>query len=350
MFFDSMFAQPSPSPTPDGLDPALASLFASAGIDPASLMGGGQASQPQSLAEALIGSAMTVSGRQGLTGQSFTGALPPWAQHLPTSVTSNADFDPYLGVVSQQGDERVYFGDTAHHKTVETPANKFASEMGGPTTTETVTTHSDKTMTVVQAMNLPYTWDESEVADTMKRMKAAGVQVNSFDDLVSAWGSLVNRAAMTYSLSEGKRHVTPWDVLDLYKSEAQAAGTWVDPNRKETVVQRNVTDITEGEAWSNLQNTLSQMLGRDPSDQETRDFTYRMNQLAASNPTISKTITKYKNGEVASTSTHTDPGFTSADMAQEAYTSAQNQPDYAEYRGASYLFNAAMQALGPIGG
>lgn len=119
---------------------------------------------------------------------------------------------------------------------------------------------------------------------------------------------------------------------------------------KKTTTQRNVTDISEGEAWSTLQNNLSQLLGRDPSDQETRDFVYRMNALAASNPTISKTVTRYKNGEAVASTTHTDPGLTSADVAQEAYQQAQNDPNYAEYQAAATYFNAAMSALGPIGG
>ena len=92
------------------------------------------------------------------------------------------------------------------------------------------------------------------------------------------------------------------------------------------------------------------MLGRDPTDQEMRDFTYRMNQLAARNPSISKTITSYKNGEAVSQNTHTNPGFTAADMAQKAYDTAQSNPDYAEYQSATTYFNAALSALGPIGG
>lgn len=127
-------------------------------------------------------------------------------------------------------------------------------------------------------------------------------------------------------------------------------GDGTDPNRTVTTVQKNVTDITEGQAFASLQSNLSQMLGRDPSDQETRDFLYRMNHLAAQNPSISKTVYRYKNGEQVSVSTHTDPGFNSADVQQAAYDQAQNEPDYAEYRGASYLFNAVLGALGPIGG
>jgi hypothetical protein len=127
-------------------------------------------------------------------------------------------------------------------------------------------------------------------------------------------------------------------------------GTGTNFTGTKTQVHRNVTDIDEGEAWSTIQSNLSQLLGRDPNDQETRDFTYRMGQLAARNPSVSKTATSYKNGEVTGSSTHTTPGFTQADMAHEAYDDAQNDPGYAEYRSASYLYNAVLSALGPLGG
>lgn len=112
---------------------------------------------------------------------------------------------------------------------------------------------------------------------------------------------------------------------------------------------KSVDEITEGEAWYSLQRTLSTMLGRDPSDQEVRNFTYRLNGLAAANPSISKTITRYKDGEAVSSSTKTSGGYGEADIAQEAYERAQNDDGYAEYQSATTYFNAAMSALGAIG-
>lgn len=341
--------------TPAGypVDPyaGLQNIYANLGIqiDPTAL--GAAPQQQLSLDQLLIGSAMDVTGRYGMTGQAYRGGLPQWAQGVPQQALDSTDFDPYLGIVSQQGDERVYMGEIPASPAPGRPAgNKFSPTMDGqqPGVAPQATPASDETLTLQQASNMPYTWDEAEVADAMQKMRDAGMSVDSFDGLVEAWGSLVYRAAMTYSLSEGKRKVTPWDVLDLYKDEAQASGVLGTQTR--TMVSRNVTDIDEGEAWSNLQGTLSQMLGRDPDDQELRDFTYRMNQLAARNPSVSKTITKYKNGEATSSSTHTKPGFTSADMAMEAYDSAQADPDYAEYQAASTYFNALQTALGPIGG
>jgi hypothetical protein len=133
------------------------------------------------------------------------------------------------------------------------------------------------------------------------------------------------------------------DASENYGTEEGFTGT-------KTQTTRNITEITEGQAWSGIQGALSSMLGRDPSDQETRDFTYRMNQMAAENPSISKTVYRFRNGDQVGTTTHTDPGFTPDDMQQDAYDTAQNDPEYAEYRGASTYFNAAMSALGPIGG
>lgn len=332
-------------------DPVLAGLLSANPSLLSSLSGGGAPTQQMSLAEMLVASAMDVTGRYGQTGRGYTAAtLPPWAQTVAPEVLSNPDFDPYLGVVSQQGDERVFMG--ARQYDMKTPTNHSPTNdefVSGGRITDVEKTPGDDTLTLQQASNLPYTWDEEEVSEAMEKMKAAGMTVDSFDSLVDNWGALVYRAAMTYSLSEGKRKVSPWDVLDLYKDESKRLGTGPFTGDK-TMVSRNVTEITEGEAWSNIQSTLSQMLGRDPSDQETRDFTYRMNKLAARNPSISKTVTSYKAGEATGSSTHTDPGFTNADMAKEAYDTAQADPDYAEYQSATTYFNATLSALGPIGG
>lgn len=345
MFFDQWLPWSPTAADGGGSDPTVANLAASLGIDLNNLTGAGASTSPPTQAELssqLIQSAVATSG-------SYGSPLPWWVQGVKDQLVAQGQFDK----VYKAGDGLVFFGQGGLTPTSSTPSNKFATDMGGSSETTTKAANKDYAVTVSAAQNLPYTWDEQEVADAMARLKDAGIQVDSFDmgsnSLVAVWGSLVNRAAMTYQQTDQKRKLTPWDVLDLYKSEAVASGA-LDPNRTTSTTYRTVTDITEGQAWSTLQNNLSQLLGRDPSDQEVRDFTYRMGRMAASNPSISKTVSQYKNGEVANVSTHTNPGFTEADLAQQAYDQAQNDPGYAEYRGASYLFNAAMSALGPIGG
>ena len=378
--FEQAQGPQAPDPTGFGVDPAalggsatssdpLAALsgmglFAPGELESLSGLPAGSApGQPIDLPSALQDTAMAVTGRRGATGSVFNGVLPAWAKDLSPEVLADAGFDPYLGIASTNaaGDivyagARTYMGD---HKSTE--ITSFAGHMGRPESPtsadlpdnlppEAKVQHDDKTLTATQVKNLPYSWDEEKITGVMKQMRKSGINVTSFDQLTQTWGSLVDRASLMYSLSEGKNKVTPWDVLDMYKSEAKAAGSLVDyESGTRTSTSRSVAHVTEGEAWSSLQQTLSQMLGHDPSDQEVRDFTYRMNQLAAANPSISKTIAKYKAGDVTSSSTTTEGGFSGADVAQAAYQKAQSDPDYAEFQSATTYYNAALSAMGAIG-
>lgn len=360
------------TPEPDGSTDLFASLppeLQQAWAEAAGLGLGGAAAEPVSLAEALFNTSMSVAGRRGLTGSPFSGILPPWAQGLQKDILDNPDFDPYLGIVSQQGDEHVYMGpkiektgakpkyegggefelpqDLRRRQTGDDEAGGFS---GAWDAAKHATVDTGGEATVTQVLNLPYTWDQDKVLEVMKRMRESGINVTTFDQMNQVWTGLVDRASKMYSLSSGKTQVTPWDVLDMHKSELKDSGALVDyESGREVTTQKSVANITEGQAWASIQQQLAQMLGRDPSDQEVRDFTYRMNALAAKNPSISKTITQYKGGKAVSTSTTTDGGFTSADMEQQAYESAQNDPDYAEYQSATTYFNAAQSALGAIG-
>ena len=348
--------------TPTGTD--AMSLAASLGLDPglvAQLMGDSATAtpgQPIDIVSLLQGTAMQVTGREGMTGTPFSGVLPAWAKDVPAAVLGDVNFDPYLGIVSEKGDERVYMGaiekaatpgvDVHTAERPDTHTGEFALPQDVGPTQATV---SDGTLTSTQVANLPYTWTEENITEAMKRMREAGINVTSFDQLNQVWGGLVDRASMVYSLSEGKNKVTPWDVLDMYKSEAKAADSYINyESGTRTSTTKSIGHITEGEAWSSLQGTLSKMLGRDPSDQEVRDFTYKMNQLAAKNPAISQTISKYKAGDVTSSTTSTEGGFTGADVAEAAYGQAQSNPGYAEFQSASTYYNAALSALGAIGG
>lgn len=338
------------------LDPGLASILSQimgAGggtVGSANSAEGAQAGLTLSqLQQLMMGTA-----RQSITTKPFHGVVPSWVPPEVKTYVRAGVVDPYLGTGQSEGEYRVYMGGhkkITTHKAVGGGYASYGNDLAKPTI-KTTTRKEDKTLTVAQAVNQPYLWDESEVASAIKKFQAAGItSVTDFDSLTKAWGSLVQRAGAMYSMSAGQRKVTPWDVLGLYKNEMTKAGTLPpDPNRTTTQVSRSVQDISEGDAWSTLQQTLSNMLGRDPSDQELRDFTYRMNSLAAHNPSITKTITKYQNGEVASQQSHTTEGFSAGDMAQAAYNRAQDDPLYAETQAGTTYFNAAISALGAIGG
>lgn len=309
---------------------------------------GGGSGAPTDSVDALIAQTIaqmgggSASGGGSAVGNPLAG-LPKWVLAL--------DISPRKAMAGAESG-LVYMGTGSKESTSTVRLWEGTPGEGAPTLhTRTTEVEKDKIKTAEQAAMMPYTWDEGELANAMKRMQDAGLDVKTFEDVVGVWGGLVERASLTFAATKGERKLTPWDVLDLTQAEGKASGTLAeDPNRREVFTTRSVGEISEGQAWSVLQSNLSQMLGRDPSDQEVRDFTYRMNQLAAKNPSISKTITRYKNGEpVGQTTREVDPGLTAEDVAMKAYKSAQNDEMYAETQAATTYFEAALGALGAIG-
>lgn len=311
------------------VDALLAQALSEAGIDPSNPTA--TVADPSS---PLTYAALSVSQR--------TAFLPAWARDLKVLGLGREEDAPEMFV---------YMRDTTRQATapasVDTPQG-----FGSDAPTVAVTNETSQAQTVTRALNQPYLWDEEELDEAMKRMQDAGLDVKSFDDVNAVWQGLVERAAKTYTISEGEKKVTPWDVLDLIEREDGVAngGPEDDENFTSTSIHKSIQDISEGEAWSTLQSNLSRMLGRDPSDQEVRDFTHRMNSLAARNPAISKTISTYKDGRLTnSTTNEVDSGFTADDMAMNAYENAQADPEYGAFQAGATYFNAAMSALGAIG-
>jgi hypothetical protein len=343
------------SPTPDsGIDPGLAGVLGpllSGGTTGTSTSSGSILDPQELLRQALFGA----SGRQGLTSQPLVGTMPKWIYRNPIlrSAVESGQMDPYL----PQDDPstwRVYVGAGSLMAHSPTPKNKFATEMA-PGSDAYLEGGHDRTDSVNAVANQPFLWDSDKVAEAIKKFQDAGLtNVDDFDSMRQAWGSLVQRAGAMYSLSSGKKKVTPWDVLDMYKSEISKAGTGgagssSSPTRV-TQTSRSVATITHGDGWGALQNTLSKMLGRDPSDEEVRDFVGRMNHLAAKNPTITRSTTSGIGTEHQSTTSHTKSGFNSSDILENAYRDAQSDDDYAEYQSATTYFNTALSALAAIGG
>lgn len=352
-----------------GMDPGLSQLLqgvmqtapqsgaqAPAGAFP----GANTAQQPYSLAD--IEQLLAGLGRSSQTTAPYVGSMPSWVPQPVRKYVRQGVLDPYVGTGQNPGSWRVYMGRTKGRNVQHTEMHQKTFGPDPIMYASTTTKHKpagDKTQTIQQAANEIFLWHPDQVASAIQRFQAAGMtDVVDFKTLQGAWGELVQRAGSMYSLSSGKRKVTPWDVLDIYKTEQEKAGIKPPPlgpgdpgfNGSVAHVTRTVSTISKGDAFVALQQTLSNMLGRDPSEQELRDFTYRMNSLASSDPSITKTIQKYKNGQAVSETNHTDAGFNSNDIAAAAYNKAQADPDHAEFQAATTYYNAALSALGPIGG
>lgn len=291
------------------------------------------------------------SGRRGLTRQPLVGIIPNWVRHNPNlfSAVRAGVVDPYLPIPGEEGSWRVFVGrgDTTR-TTAGSSAN--AAEYRAPRL-------GDKTKPLSAVANEPYLWSAEKINDAIKKFNEAGIPVRDLEGVVGVWGKLSEQAAKRYSLSSGKLKVTPWDMLEINKSALAAAGgsgsgsgggTAAPTTVRSTT--RSVAQITHGDGWNALQNTLSRMLGRDPSEEEVKDFIGRMNHLAAKNPTITTSTTTGVGTASQNTSSKTRGGFNANDILENAYRDAQADEEYAEYQSATTYFNAALSALGAIGG
>lgn len=308
--------------TPGGMDPALMALLAAE-------QGGGSSSAAAEVAAEMSG------------GVSF---LPPWARDLDI-----------VGILNPESPTPLVWMKDGQKATTQIDVNSgdFGDDIwrsGGASVTEGSEDFT-KAQTVDRALNQPYTWSDEEIEEAKAKMAEAGFEVSSFGEVLELWNAAVGLASDFYMGSKGERKMTPWDALDFMARENESSGMGEGPfTGTKTQVSRNITEVDEGEAWSTMRSAVSNLLGRDPSDREVRDFTYRMNQVAARNPSISKTTAKYEEGDLVSSTTRTTPGFTGDDMVREAYDDAQADPNYAEYTAATTYFNAALGALGAIGG
>lgn len=287
--------------------------------------------------------------RIGLTNQPLVNLwmMPRWARNVTElrQAVYKGTLDPYLPSTDPKS-WQVYMSPSDNSHTTE-GSSAAAAEYRQ-------TQRGDVTRTVSSVANDPLLWSEDEIKKAIKRFNDAGMtNVNDLPSLQQAWGNLAQMAGARYSLSSGKIKVTPWDMLDLYKKTntgGSGSGGGGGFTGTHSSVQKTVSEISQGDAWASLRQTTQQLLGHDPSDQEVRDFAYRMNSLAARNPTISKTTGTYADGALTNSTTKTSGGFTANDVQQHAYDDAQNDPDYAEFQSASTYFNAALSALGEIGG
>lgn len=125
----------------------------------------------------------------------------------------------------------------------------------------------------------------------------------------------------------------------------------------------SVYDLDPADAEDLLTQTLSGVLGRDPSKAEIEDFVDAVKARALANPTSVVTKTRRgdlsgqagpgtqvqvtsQGGETFSTVTSVDEGFDEQDMARIAERRAKAAPDYASSQAVSTYYPALLSALG----
>ena len=183
--------------------------------------------------------------------------------------------------------------------------------------------------------------DEKTFNQIRDAAKKSGIDVQSYDDVAKIWESVVKQAAATYSTT-GKK-VTPWALLQL-RGKSMVNGR---PAAK-TTTSSNIEEMDPAQAKVMLKNSLSQMLGRDPRQDEIDDFISKAQMIAKANPNVTTTTTQYDvAGDPTSQSSVSKGGsdVVSAKAQLEAEAMAKDAPDYKDFQAAGvYMpwFNEAL--------
>lgn len=186
--------------------------------------------------------------------------------------------------------------------------------------------------------------DPTKVEEIKKRAQAAGLNVQSFDDISKLWESVVNQAATTFSRTSKK--VTPWALLEM-------RGKYAGPDGK---MQNKVTTSTQidemdpAEARGLFEQTATNLLGRAPSQSELDDFIAKAQMIARQNPAISTTVSKVGfDGEVEEGTQHTTTKGGAQVVNAKAQLAAQDMAkqddEYGAYQAAGTYFPLLFDAL-----
>lgn len=186
--------------------------------------------------------------------------------------------------------------------------------------------------------------DPVKVAEIKAKANAAGLNVQTYEDVAKLWESIVKQAAVTFSRTSKK--VTPWALMEL---RGKYAGP--DGNMQDKVTTSTTIDEMDGAtARGMFEKTAQDMLGRAPTKAEIDDFIAKAQTIARQNPAITTTRTKVGfDGQVETGTSQTTTkggGQVVADKAQLAGNDmAMQDEEYGAYQAAGNYFPMLFDAL-----
>lgn len=205
---------------------------------------------------------------------------------------------------------------------------------------------SPKLLPLQEALDVPWSWSAKKWSQEMRRASlAAGETINSRAQFLQVWEQAVKWAN---SAARAGKPITPFDAMDLMARDTAAitrAG-----NKTVTSTSTSVDNITEGQAWATLRGAVESAIGRGPTEAELHRFLSKARDIAADNPSVTRTTTtQNSDGTSSSQSSSTTGGTTEADYALAAQNMAAT-PEAAAYQTAGKYMNALIAALdGPVG-
>lgn len=224
-------------------------------------------------------------------------------------------------------------------------------------------------MSTSEAENQFYHWDDQQVSKFRNALEVAGINVSKMDrqHLASRWAGLV-RTSEKYTAA-GK-HISPWDVLNGNIRAAKkggysgvgggaggggsggSGGSLAGLPKEITKTSSAINYTDPNTARSIVNQTMQQMLGRNPTNAEIKKFTDALHSYEKSNPQVSKQQIDTATGMVVADKS-VNKQITQAGAAQMAQDETMKKKEYGSYQAATTYFNALRSMVnsgGPSGG
>lgn len=228
------------------------------------------------------------------------------------------------------------------------------------------------TAILMELMNLP----REEFLKVRNRLIAAGIVSVGAEpaQVLSAYKSLLSNVG---AMQDAGTVITPDEYIDslirLNGNDPEKIGgaeDYGEPGAESpqpfTQTEKSVYDLSPEDARAVLEQSIRQLVGRDPTEEEIEDFINAAQTKAMNNPaTITRQFTPGGTGFEGESSsvtssggetvqqtadgtlvTRENPGFGDADVTRMAERAARSAPDYASYQAVATYFPAFLNALG----
>lgn len=213
------------------------------------------------------------------------------------------------------------------------------------------------------AMTLPLRWRDTSKASNKKQMdrllrlvsEATG-QPADLETALEVWQKAVQRASEMWTATLGGKKgkpTTPWQEIEKAARDRRAglsnSLSGAGPKGPRTTKTRSISELSDGDAWSVINRTVTELLGRAASSSEVQEFAHRANRIAANNPTTTTTTTKYDaEGNPISERSRTKQGAGAGDYELAARNQANSDPEAGAYQAAAIYYPKLLETLGSM--
>lgn len=204
-------------------------------------------------------------------------------------------------------------------------------------------------MTLADARAQWYQYTQAQRLDFAREAYSLGYLTTSPTDIKGAqsvWEYAIEESANF--LSAGHQDVDPTTVLHWnIGANKQALADRADAGPGSHTTSNPVNLLDKANVQAIATTALQNALGRNPTQAEINTFFNTIHEKQLADPGSTTTTRDAAGNVTAQVST---AGYTSDDANQYLQSQIQNDPEFAKFQGGTTYFNAAMSALGAIGG